>query len=103
MSSTPAPSTRPGSRSRAVLRRRCFEKTKGPNKDGKDEEKWRQTAPSAKDLEAASVDALLSSLTTARAETVVPDMPSGVKPEAIVSLTFDDGKQERVIFYRSWQ
>ena len=78
-----------------------LEKTKAPNKDGKEEEKWRQTAPSAKDLDAASVNALLSSLTAARADSIVPDMPSGVKPEAIVSLTFDDGKQERVIFYRS--
>ena len=78
-----------------------IEKTKGPNKDGKEEEKWRQTAPSAKDLETASVDALLSSLTAARAESILPDMPSGGKPEAIFALTFDDGKQERVTFYRT--
>lgn len=78
-----------------------LEKTKGQNKDGKQEEKWRQTAPSAKDLDTASVDALLTSLTGARAEAMVPDMPSGVKPEAIFALTFDDGKQERVVFYRT--
>lgn len=80
---------------------RVFEKTKGPGKDGKEEEKWRQTAPSAKDLEMASVDALLSSLTGARAESVVPDMPSGAKPELTVALTFDEGKQERVSFFRA--
>ena len=80
---------------------RVLEKTKGPNKEGKDEERWRQTAPAAKDLEMASIDALLSALTGARAESIVPTMPSGAKPEATVTLSFDAGKQERVTFYRA--
>ena len=78
---------------------RSLEKTTA-NKDGKTEEKWRQTAPAAKDLETANVDALLSALTGVRAESIVASMPSGVKPEVSVTLTFDGGKQERVTFYR---
>jgi len=78
---------------------RVLEKTTA-NKDGKTEEKWRQTAPTAKDLETATVDALLSALTGVRAESIVTSMPSGVKPEVSVTLTFDGGKQERVTFYR---
>jgi hypothetical protein len=78
---------------------RVLEKTTA-NKDGKTEEKWRQTAPTAKDLETAAVDALLSALTGVRAESIVASMPSGVKPEVSVTLTFDGGKQERVTFYR---
>lgn len=80
---------------------RVFEKTKAPNKEGKEEERWRQTAPSAKDLEMATVDALLSALTGARAESMVATMPSGAKPEATVALTFDGSKEERVSFYRA--
>lgn len=80
---------------------RILEKTKAPNKEGKDEEKWRQTTPAAKDLEMATVDSLLSALTGARAESIVSTMPSGAKAEASVALTFDGGKQERVTFYRA--
>lgn len=79
---------------------RVFDRTKGLNKDGKEEEKWRQTTPAPKDLDAASVEALLSALTDATGDSVVPDMPSGVKPAMSVALTFDEGKQERVSFYR---
>jgi hypothetical protein len=80
---------------------RILERTKGPNKEGKDEEKWRQTAPAAKDLELAPIEALLSALTGARADSIVSTMPSDAKPEATVALTFDEGKQERVSFYRT--
>ena len=45
--------------------------------------------------------ALLSALVTTRADSVVATMPSGAKPEASVVLTFDEGKQERVTFYRA--
>lgn len=78
---------------------RVLDKTKSANKDGKEDEKWRQTAP-AKDLDTASVEALLSAVTDATGDSVVLDMPSGVKPEVSVALTFEEGKQERVSFYR---
>ena len=45
--------------------------------------------------------ALLSALVTSRADSIVATMPSGAKPEASVTLTFDEGKQERVTFYRA--
>jgi len=79
---------------------RVLEKTKAPGKDGKEEEQWRQTAPSATDLEMATVDALLSALTGARAESIVAAIPSGAKPDVTVALTFDEGKQERASFFR---
>ena len=67
-------------------------------KDGK----WQQTAPAAKEADAAKVDALLSTLTSARADSFVADLPGGAKPELTVLLKFDEGrKQERVTFSRS--
>lgn len=77
-----------------------FEKTSGKNKDGQDEEQWRQTSPAAKDLDRAKVGALLSALVMSRAEAFVPAVPSGAKTEAAFTLTFDDGKKERVTFAR---
>ena len=80
---------------------RVLERAKAPNKDGKEEDKWRETAPPAKDLEMASVEALLSALTGARVESIVAALPSAAKPEATLALTFDEGKQERVSFFRT--
>jgi hypothetical protein len=64
-------------------------------------DKWRQTSPAAKDSDAAKVDALLSALTSARADAFVDTLPAKATEVASVSLTFDDGKQERVRFLRS--
>jgi len=78
-----------------------FEKTTAKDKDGKEEQKWRQTAP-AKDLDSAKVDALLSSLTGARADSFVTATPAGAKPEAVFGLKFDEGrKEERVTFLKA--
>ena len=44
-----------------------FEKTKVKDKDGKEEEKWRQTAPAARDVDAAKIEALIGAATGARA------------------------------------
>jgi hypothetical protein len=78
-----------------------FEKTKSKNKEGQEEEKWRQVSPQAKDVEQPKVEALLSVLTgaqaTAFAATAKPD-----KPELTVAIKFDEGrKEERVTFWRS--
>ena len=73
-----------------------FEKTKGS--DGA--ETWRQTAPAAKDSDRAKVEALLSALTGARAESFAP-APGGATTEATVALTFDEGKQERVTLLKA--
>lgn len=82
----------------------AFEKTKVKDKDGKEEEKWKQVAPAAKDVDGAKVDALLAALTSARADSFQPDAAkTGLeKPELTVTLKFDDGKkEERVSFARS--
>ena len=81
-----------------------FEKTKGKNKEGQDEEKWRQLTPQARELDQASFDALLSALTNMRASSFV-DAPAAkalASPELTVSIKFDDSKKEdRVTLARS--
>jgi hypothetical protein len=79
-----------------------FEKTKTKDKDGKETEKWRQTSPSAKDVDSAKVEALVSAASAARATGFVDTTAkTGLdKPELTVALTYD-GKQERVTFARA--
>ena len=76
-----------------------FEKVTEKAKDGAETEKWRQVAPAAKDADTQKVNALLSTLTGARAESFVEKVPTG-KPELVVALTFD-GKTERVTLLKS--
>ena len=75
----------------------AFEKTKTKNKEGQDEEKWRQISPQARDLDQASFDTLLSALTGARATAWVND-PAAAKalasPELSATVKFDEGKKE---------
>ena len=86
----------------------AFEKTTVKDKDGKEEEKWKQVAPAAKDADGAKVDSLLTAVTGARADGFVADAAASLaktgldKPELTVSLKFDGGKkEERVAFGRS--
>jgi hypothetical protein len=80
-----------------------FEKTKTKDKDGKEQEKWRQTAPAAKDVDASKMEAFISAASAARATGFVDSTAkTGLdKPELTVSFTYDDGKQERVTFARA--
>ena len=80
-----------------------FEKTKVKDKDGKEEEKWRQTAPSARDVDAAKIEALISAATGARATSFVDSTAkTGLdKPELSVALKYDESKEERVTFART--
>jgi hypothetical protein len=81
-----------------------FEKTKTKNKEGQEEEKWRQVAPQAKDADQAKVESLLSAITAARATGfATPTAKTGMdKPELTVAIKFDEGKKEdRVTFSRS--
>ena len=48
-----------------------FEKTKTKNKEGQDEEKWKQSAPTARDVDQTTVDNLISAVTAARAASFV--------------------------------
>lgn len=78
-----------------------LEKSTVKDKEGRDEQKWRQTAPAQKDVQGANIDTLLSSLTGARAESFVDKLPGDAKQEAAFTLKFDDGRrEERVTFYR---
>jgi len=80
-----------------------FEKSKVKGTDGKEEEKWKQTAPTARDVDAAKVEALISAATVARASGFVDSTANtGLdKPELIVSFKYDEGKDERVSFART--
>lgn len=80
-----------------------FEKTKVKDKDGKEEEKWRQTAPSAREVDAAKIEALMSAATGARATSFVDGAATtGLnKPELSMAFKYDEGKEERVTFARS--
>jgi hypothetical protein len=82
----------------------AFEKSKVKNKEGVEEEKWRQVAPETKDVDSARVDSLLTSITGARADSFQADTAkTGLdKPELTATLTFDEGKKkETVAFARS--
>jgi hypothetical protein len=80
-----------------------LEKTKVKDKDGKEQEKWRQTAPAAKDVDAATVEGLISAATGARATGFVDTtVKTGLdKPELTVAFKYDEGKEERVTFART--
>jgi hypothetical protein len=83
----------------------AFEKTKSKNKEGQDEEKWRQISPQARELDQPSFDALMNAVTGARATAFV-ESPAAAKalaaPELTAAVTFDEGKkQERVAFAKS--
>jgi hypothetical protein len=81
-----------------------FEKTKSKNKDGQEEEKWRQLAPAARDADQAKVENLLSAFSAARATSFVESAAkTGLdKPELTVTVKFDEGKrEEKVSFARS--
>jgi hypothetical protein len=82
----------------------AFEKTKVKDKDGKEEEKWRQVAPSARDVDSAKVESLITAATGARAMGFVTTTEkTGLeKPEVTIAIKYDEGKKEdRVAFARS--
>jgi hypothetical protein len=81
-----------------------FEKTKSKNKEGQEEEKWRQLAPAARDADQTKVENLMSAITAARATSFVESAAkTGLeKPELTVTVKFDDGKrEEKTSFARS--
>lgn len=82
----------------------AFDKTKVKNKEGQDEEKWRQVAPAAKDADQTKVDNLISAVTGTRATGFVESTAkTGLdKPELTVTIASDDGKrQEKVAMART--
>jgi hypothetical protein len=82
----------------------AFEKAKTKNKEGKDEEKWRQVAPAARDVDQAKVDNLIAAATGARATGFVETTAkTGLdKPELTITIKSDEGKrEEKVAFART--
>ena len=80
-----------------------FEKTKVKDKEGKEVETWKQTAPAARDVDAAKMEGLLSAITGARATSFAPaTAKTGLdKPELAVTFKYDTNKEERVAFART--
>jgi hypothetical protein len=82
----------------------AFEKSKTKNKEGQDEEKWRQVAPAARDADQTKVENLVAAITGARA-TGFADAAAKTgldKPEMTVTIKFDEGKrEEKTAFARS--
>ena len=74
----------------------AFEKTKVKNKEGQDEEKWRQLAPQARELDQPAFDRLLSALTGIRATGFVDTAAAKAlsAPELSATIKFDEGKKE---------
>ena len=74
----------------------AFEKTKVKNKEGQDEEKWRQLAPQARELDQPAFDTLLSALTGIRAAGFVDTAAAKAlsAPELSATIKFDEGKKE---------
>lgn len=84
----------------------AYEKTRVKNKDGVDEDKWRQAAPAVRDVDSARVEALLAALAAARAVSFVDSAAkTGLEtPEVAVTIQFgpdNEKKNERVSFARS--
>jgi hypothetical protein len=81
-----------------------FEKTKAKNKDGQEEEKWRQVSPQARDVDQSKVESLLSAITGAQATAAPTEAAKAAltKPELTIAIKYDDGKKEdRVTFARN--
>ena len=81
----------------------AFEKTKSKNKEGQEEEKWRQISPQARDVDQSKVESLLSAITGAQATAAGTDAAKAAlgKPELTIAIKFDEGKKEdRVTFAR---
>jgi hypothetical protein len=82
----------------------AWEKTKTKNKEGQDEEKWRQVAPAARDVEETKVESLVSAITGAQATGFVESTAkTGLdKPELTITVKSDEGRRtENVTISRS--
>jgi Domain of unknown function (DUF4340) len=81
-----------------------FEKTTVKNKDGQDEERWRQVAPTAQDVDQTKLENLLSAITQARASSFGESTAkTGLDaPELTATVKSDEGRRaETVKFART--
>ena len=82
----------------------AFEKTKAKNKEGQDEEKWKQVSPTSRDVDQSKMQNLLSTVTQARATSFVESAAkTGLdRPELTVVVKSDQNKrEEKATFARS--
>jgi Domain of unknown function (DUF4340) len=82
----------------------AFEKVKSKDKDGKDQETWKQVAPSAKDVDQTKLENLISAATQTRASSFVDAPTKGAldKPELTLAIKSNEGKrEEKVTFGRA--
>jgi hypothetical protein len=79
----------------------AFERAKVKDKDGKEEEKWRQVLPTAKDVDSPKVDALITTATGARAESFVDSPGKSAAPVVTLKIKYAEGqKEDQVTFLR---
>jgi hypothetical protein len=81
----------------------AFEKAKVKNKEGQEEEKWRQTAPAAQEVDATRMESLLTAVTQSRAVDFVDSTAkTGLdNPELTIAVTSGEGRKETVRFSRA--
>ena len=82
----------------------AFEKTRSKNKEGQDEEKWRQVAPAAQDADQTKVENLLSAVTQTRATSFTDaTAKTGLESPAlrVMIRSGDPQKEEAVTFAKS--
>lgn len=80
-----------------------FEKVKTAANEGPTAQKWRQTAPTTRDIDLSKMDPMLSGFTNVRAQSWVPDAAGlGLdEPQIALTLWYDEGKkQERLAIAR---
>jgi hypothetical protein len=77
----------------------AVEKVKGQGKDAAD--KWRETRPAARDLDAAKIDTFLTKLSSLRAQSWVDaKVKTGLdQPLLVVTVKYDGGKREEKVTF----
>lgn len=81
----------------------AFEKKTSKGADGRDVETWTQVLPAARAIDSARVETLVSIVTGVRAMGFVTASTTTNldKPELTITIKYDQGKEERVVFARS--
>ena len=82
----------------------AFEKNKTKNKDGQEEERWKQVSPTPRDVDGPKMQNLLSAATQARATSFLDSAAkTGLdKPELTLTVKSEQGKkEEKAAFSRS--
>lgn len=81
----------------------AFERAKVTGPDGREEEKWRQVIPQAKEVDSAKVDAFISAATSTQAQTFAERGGAALgTPDLLVVIKYHGGaKEDRITFSRA--